>query len=64
MRWLLSLSLLALLSLAQALSSTGSRLLIVIEEAAEKGKYSKFWGDLEGESNASSHLRFNSMKYY
>ncbi|MCJ1455357.1 oligosaccharyl transferase glycoprotein complex, beta subunit [Mycoblastus sanguinarius] len=48
MLWLLSLLFAALLGLAQALSSSGSRLLIVIEEAAEKEKYSKFWGDLEG----------------
>ena len=48
MRWLLSLFVLALLSLVQALSSSGNRLLVVIEEAAEKSKYSKFWTDLEG----------------
>ena len=56
MRWLLSLSLLALVSLAQALSSTGNRLLVVIEEAAEKTKYSQFWGDLEGKSSLQSSL--------
>ena len=37
-----------LISLAQALSSTGVRLLIVIEEAAERAKYSQLWADLEG----------------
>jgi hypothetical protein len=50
MRWLLSSCLLALLSLVQALSSSGNRLLVVIEEAAEKSKFSKFWTDLEGDS--------------
>ncbi len=49
MRWLLPFFLVALLSLVQALSSSGNRLLVVIEEAAEKSKYSKFWTDLEGD---------------
>jgi len=48
MRWLLSFLVLGLLGLTQALSSSGNRLLVVIEEAAEKDKYSQFWGDLEG----------------
>lgn len=46
MRWLFSLLLLGLLGLAQALSYTGNRLLVVLEEAAEKDKYSTFWADL------------------
>ena len=53
MRWLVSLLLLALLGLVQGLSSTGSRLLVVIEESSEKAKYSTFWSDLEGMSNIS-----------
>ncbi|KAL6718884.1 oligosaccharyl transferase glycoprotein complex, beta subunit [Lecanora helva] len=48
MQWFSSFLVLALLSLVQALSSTGNRLLVIVEEAAEKTKYSKFWGDLEG----------------
>lgn len=48
MRWLFSFLLLTLLSLVQALSSSGSKLLVVIEEAAEKEKYSQFLGDLGG----------------
>lgn len=48
MRWLTPLLLVALAGLGHALSSTGSRLLVVIEEAAEKAKYSTFWADLEG----------------
>ena len=51
MRWLLSFVFLMFLSLVQALSSSGNRLLVVIEEAAEKTKYSKFWIDLEGKSH-------------
>jgi len=50
MRWLLA-ALFLTLGLVQALSSGGNRLLVVIEEAAEKSKYSTFWGDLEGSSN-------------
>ena len=48
MRWVFPILIVGLLSLALALSSTGNRLLVVIEEAAEKDKYSQFWGDLEG----------------
>ena len=49
MRRLLCFFLLALQPLAQALSSTGERLLVVLEAASEKDLFSKFWGDLEGE---------------
>ena len=60
MRWLLSTLFLALLSLSHALSSSGSRLLVVIEEAAEKEKYSQLWGDLEGAQEAIDYSeRFN-----
>lgn len=57
MRGLFSFLLLALLSLVQALSSGGRRLLVVIEEAAEKEKYSQFLGELEGthEGNCCEH---------
>lgn len=48
MRSLLSFLLLGLLGLVHALRSSGGRLLVVIEEAAEKEKYTTFWGDLEG----------------
>ena len=48
MRWLFSCLLLGALGLVQALSSSGSRLLVVIEEIADKEKYSRFWADLEG----------------
>lgn len=57
MRWLVSCFLLVLLALAQALSSSGNRLLVVIEEAAEKEKYSQFWDDLEGAPGACEFSR-------
>ncbi|KAF2155769.1 Dolichyl-diphosphooligosaccharide-protein glycosyltransferase 48kDa subunit [Myriangium duriaei CBS 260.36] len=47
MRWLLSFLLTALLGTVQALSITGSRVLVVIDDVAEKDKYSQFWQDLE-----------------
>jgi len=47
MRWFLSWLLLAFVSLVGALSSSGNRLLVVLEDAAEKDKYSQLWGDLE-----------------
>lgn len=47
MRWILSFLLLGLLGIVQALSSSGNRLLVVLEDLAEKDKYSKFIGDLE-----------------
>lgn len=50
MKAFLSLLLLGLVSLVQALSSTGNRLLVVLEEAADKSKYSSFFGDLECKS--------------
>lgn len=49
MRNLLPFLLLAILGLVQALSSAGSRLLVVLEEQAEKASFSQFWADLEGE---------------
>lgn len=47
MRVLLSLLLLGLLGLASALSTAGNRLLVILEEVAEKEKYGKFFGDLK-----------------
>jgi oligosaccharyltransferase complex subunit beta len=51
MRWLFSFMLLWLSAVVSALSASGSRLLVVLEEAGEKDKYSTFWGDLEGMSS-------------
>lgn len=50
MRWLSYFLALAFVGFAQALSSSGNRLLVVIDELGDKDKYSKFWGDLECES--------------
>jgi oligosaccharyltransferase complex subunit beta len=36
-------------SLISAVSLTGQRVLVVLEEAGEKESYSQFLGDLEGE---------------
>jgi len=47
MRWFLSWLLLVLAGLVSALSPSGSRLLVVLEDSAEKDKYSHLWGDLE-----------------
>lgn len=46
MRWLLSLLLLAIAAVASAKSFTGNRLLVVLEEQAEREKYSVFLEDL------------------
>ena len=50
MRWCLSFFLFCFLAVVHALSSSGNRLLVVLEDAAEKDLYSTFWGDLEGRS--------------
>ncbi|KAE9973203.1 hypothetical protein BLS_003724 [Venturia inaequalis] len=47
MRWLFSFLLLWLSATVSALSATGNRVLVVLEEATAKDKYSSFWGDLE-----------------
>jgi hypothetical protein len=49
MRWFLSILLFGLLGVVQALSTSGNRLLVVLEELAEKEKYSKYFGDLTSE---------------
>ncbi|KAF2276505.1 Dolichyl-diphosphooligosaccharide-protein glycosyltransferase 48kDa subunit [Westerdykella ornata] len=48
MRWFFSLLFLGLLGAVRALSIAGSRLLVVLEDAAEREQYSVFLGDLEG----------------
>ncbi|KAL2822204.1 Dolichyl-diphosphooligosaccharide--protein glycosyltransferase subunit WBP1 [Aspergillus cavernicola] len=48
MRWCPSLLLFGFLAAVNALSSSGNRLLVVLEDAEEKGSYSTLWGDLEG----------------
>ncbi|MCJ1248070.1 oligosaccharyl transferase glycoprotein complex, beta subunit [Trapelia coarctata] len=47
MRWLLCLLFVGLTGLVRGLSSSGDRLLAVIEEPAEQSKYSQLWSDLK-----------------
>lgn len=47
MRWCLALLLCSFLAVINALSSSGSRLLVVLDESAEKSAYSTLWSDLE-----------------
>ncbi|KAI0379059.1 Dolichyl-diphosphooligosaccharide-protein glycosyltransferase 48kDa subunit [Hypomontagnella monticulosa] len=48
MKSLISLFVLLCAALVHAISSSGDRLLVVLEDVAEKATYSKFLGDLEG----------------
>ena len=48
MKWLFSFIVLAIAAVVQAASSTGNRLLVVLEEQAEREKYSVFLEDLAG----------------
>lgn len=50
MRSLVSFLVLLFAAVARAVSSSGDRLLVVLDDAAEKAAYSKFLGDLEGMS--------------
>lgn len=50
MRWCLALLVCCFLAAVNALSSSGSRLLVVLDDTAEKGIYSTLWSDLEGNS--------------
>lgn len=43
-----SLLALCLAAVSHALSASGTRLLVVLDELAEKDKYSKFFADLKG----------------
>ncbi|KAH8660647.1 dolichyl-diphosphooligosaccharide--protein glycosyltransferase-like protein 48 kDa subunit [Tricladium varicosporioides] len=55
MRGILSFLLLAFLATVQAVSSSGNKLLVVLEELAEKTKYSKYLGDLEARGFSLSY---------
>jgi len=48
MRWLLSFLLLGLAAIVQAISSSGDKLLVILEELSDKPKYLKYFEDLEG----------------
>lgn len=52
MRWLLSFLVLAIVAVVRAASFTGNRLLVVVEEQAEREKYSVFLEDLAGKCNS------------
>ena len=56
----LCLLFLSLLEVALAKSAVGNRLLVVLEDEAQKGLYSKFWADLECMS-ATATLRTSSL---
>jgi oligosaccharyltransferase complex subunit beta len=47
------LSLLGLAGLSAARSSTGDRVLVILEPQLAKDDYSKFWASLKGESSTS-----------
>ena len=48
LRILAALLLGAFVSCVTSISAQGSRLLVVLEDEAEKSKYGQFWLDLEG----------------
>ncbi|KAJ5735932.1 uncharacterized protein N7483_001057 [Penicillium malachiteum] len=47
MRWCLALLICALVAAVNALSSSGSRLLVVLDDTTEKSSFSTLWSDLE-----------------
>lgn len=50
MRLSLSVVISALAAATSALSTTGSRLLVVLDDVADKAAYGQFFGDLAGKS--------------
>lgn len=52
--------LLSLVSIVSALSATGNKLLVILEEESERNKYSQFWADLESEYISRLHTIANS----
>jgi len=44
-----SLLALCLVGVVNALSSTGNRLLVILDDVADKDKYTQFWDDLQGQ---------------
>jgi oligosaccharyltransferase complex subunit beta len=47
MRWSFFSLLVALVGFTSALSASGNRLLVVLEDSTKQGLYSKFWTDLK-----------------
>lgn len=58
MRSFLSLAAVLLAGVANAVSSSGDRLLVILEDVANKVEYSKFFADLEGMSCLSLRKKF------
>jgi oligosaccharyltransferase complex subunit beta len=56
MRWSIFSFALTLLGSVSALSSSGNRLLVVLEEAAQKDLYSKLWTDIKGTMKLSQSI--------
>jgi hypothetical protein len=50
---------LGLLGFVSALSAAGSNLLVVVDDEADKGKYSTFWSDL----TCKQHSRINAIRH-
>ena len=61
MRWFFSLLLIGLFGFVSALSSSGNRLLVVLEELEDQDKYSTFFKDLKGKQPWGP---FNSIFVY
>ena len=57
MRSLLNAVFFLFVAAVSAVSTTGSRLLVVLDDVAEKDLYSKFFGDLKGELGYDSWRR-------
>lgn len=51
MRFSIISLLLGIVAFVSALSAEGSKLLVVIDEDADKTQYSQFWSDLAGEQH-------------
>lgn len=52
--------LVGLLSIVSALSASGNKLLVILEEESEKSKYSIFWNDLAGNNISTQTLSIES----
>ena len=64
MRSVLSLAVLAAASVVSAVSVTGNRLLVVLDDVAEKESYSKLFGSLTGDGKRSDDFSHNLIIAY